>query len=116
MPETSYKVGDLVKCCVTGIEKYGFFVVTDEKYSGLVHISEMSEKFVKDVNDYVKIGENIVARIIGVDDEKKNLKLSIKNINYKTDGSSVLPLENGFEILNRKLPEWIAEALKKIDK
>ncbi len=116
MPDTIYKVGSLVECCVTGIEKYGFFVVTDENYSGLIHISEMSEKFVKDVNDYVAIGEKIVAKIIGIDTEKKNLKLSIKNINYKTDGSSILPLENGFEVLSQRLPEWIDEALKKIDK
>lgn len=113
MPESVYKVGDLVNCRVTGIEKYGFFVVTDKNYSGLVHISEMSEKFVKDVNDYVGVDEEIIAKVIDVDSVKKNLKLSIKNINYKTDGSSILPSENGFDSLSKKLPEWIEEALKR---
>ena len=65
---------------------------------------------------FIFLNENIVAKIIGIDTEKKNLKLSIKNINYKTDGSSILPLENGFEVLSQRLPEWIDEALKKIDK
>ena len=37
-----YKIGDIVSCVVSGIEPYGIFVVVDKKYSGLIHISEIS--------------------------------------------------------------------------
>ena len=107
-----YKVGDIVKCRVTGIEKYGFFVVTcdENKCSGLVHLSEMSESFVKDVNDFVVMDEEIFAKVIGMVEDNNNLRLSIKNINYNNDGSSNMKSENGFEILKDKLPQWIEEA------
>ena len=54
-----YEKGKIVTGCVTGIEKYGVFVGLDEFYSGLIHISEISRNFVKDVNDYVSVGETI---------------------------------------------------------
>ena len=41
-----YKKGEIVTGCVTGIEKYGIFVSLDEYYSGLIHISEISDFFV----------------------------------------------------------------------
>ena len=110
-----YKVGDIVKCRVTGIEKYGFFVVTcdDNKCSGLVHLSEMSESFVKDVNDYVVLDEEVFAKVIGTVEGNNNLRLSIKNINYNTDGSSSQKTENGFEVLKEHLPQWMEEAKKR---
>ena len=46
-----YKIGDIVKVRVTGIERYGIFVSVDSLYTGLIHISEISSSFVKDVND-----------------------------------------------------------------
>lgn len=104
-----YKIGDVVQCTVTGIEKYGFFVNVDDEYSGLVHISEVSEKFVRNVADFVVLNERIYASVIEVDEDNKQLKLSIKYINYRTDGSLVNN-DNGFLILRQNLPKWIEEA------
>ena len=42
MEKSTYNVGDVVTGCVTGIERYGIFVNLDNYYSGLVHISEIS--------------------------------------------------------------------------
>ena len=46
-----FKENDVVPVKVTGIQKYGAFVEIDDKYDGLIHISEISYGFVKDVND-----------------------------------------------------------------
>ena len=73
-----YEKGKVVTGQVTGIEKYGIFVSLDEFYSGLIHISEISDGFVKNVNDYVKVGETIRAVVVDVDDDNYHLKLSIK--------------------------------------
>ena len=75
-----YRTGSIVKCQVTGIEKYGAFVNIDGIYSGLIHISEISNGFVKDINDFLQIGEIIYTQILDVDEENNRLKLSIKNI------------------------------------
>ena len=104
-----YNVGDLVKGKVTGIEDYGFFLLLDDGYTGLVHISEMSEKFVKNIFDYVQLGEYINAIVIEVDNKIKKLKLSIKNIDYRIEDKKELEDQNGFSPLREKLPEWITE-------
>ena len=41
-----YKIGDTVKGKITGIQKYGIFVAVDNEYTGLIHISEISNAFV----------------------------------------------------------------------
>ena len=78
-----YQKGKIVQGVVTGIETYGAFVSFDEFYSGLIHISEISHGFVKNINEFVNIGDIINTEILDVDDTLFQLKLSIKNINYK---------------------------------
>ena len=58
---TKYGKGKIVRATVTGIEVYGIFVSLDEYYSGLIHISEISEQYVKNVQDYVNLNEKIKA-------------------------------------------------------
>ena len=109
-----YKKGDLVSGIVSGITKYGIFLNLENDYSGLIHISEISENFVRNVNDYINIKEKIWARIIEVDEKNKQLKLSIKNIDYKGDGKKIkVTDDNGFLPLKEKLDEWVA--LKKAE-
>ena len=91
-----FKPGDIIKGQVTGIENYGIFININAEYNGLIHISEISEGFVKDINDFVKIGETIYCKVLEVDEENCNLKLSIKNINYKArKGKGKFNYENG---------------------
>ena len=114
----NYKVGDITTGCVTGIENYGIFVSLDNYYSGLIHISEISDDFVKNVNDYVHIGETIKVRVLEVNSEECHLKLSIKNIEYKKKvvvrRKRIKETSLGFNTLEYKLPIWIEESLKKI--
>ena len=50
-----YENGKIIKGCVTGIESYGIFMSFDEYYSGLIHISEISKKFVRNFKYYFNI-------------------------------------------------------------
>ena len=77
------KKGRIVYGTVTGIETYGIFVSCDDYYTGLIHISEISHGFVKNINDFVKVGDIIFVEVLDVDEELGHLKLSIKNIEYK---------------------------------
>ena len=111
-----YNISDIVKGQVSGLEKYGIFVTFEGPYSGLIHISEISSGYVKEVKDYVNVGEEIYCKIIDIDEENKHLKLSIKDINYKTDGSSQKESEfvQGFKPLQEQLPIWTKEKLAEI--
>ena len=113
-----YEVGNIVKGTVSGITEYGIFLTLDDYYSGLIHISEISDGFVKNVGDYAKIGDVINAKIIEVDPSSNHLKLSIKNMNYNKKGKvkrrKIVETGSGFYALKVKLPVWIEENLKKI--
>lgn len=117
---TKYIKGKIVEARVTGIETYGIFVSLDEFYTGLIHISEISNNFVKNVHDYVRLGDTISVKIIGVDEDSNHLNLSIKNINYKKNSNSkrkkIVETSLGFKTLSYKLPIWIEESLKKFQK
>jgi general stress protein 13 len=114
-----YMKGRILKGVVTGIEHYGVFVQFDDYYSGLIHISEISDGFVRDPGDYVKVGEIINVKIIDVDDQLGHLKLSIKNIQYKekkiTKRRKIVETPLGFKTLSYHLPMWIEEGLKNIE-
>ena len=111
-----YKIGDVVKGKVTGIEKYGIFLLMDDGYTGLIHISEISEKFVKNVFDYVQLEEVITSKVIEVDEENKRLKLTIKNFDYRSEDKKRQDDINGFLLLKEKLPEWINEYKQNMEK
>lgn len=118
---TKYKEGKVVKGTVTGITNYGIFVSLDEYYSGLIHISEISHAFVKDVNDFVKVGETIYVEILEINNEEQHVKLSIKNIRYRIERvprkkKKIVETPNGYNTLFKYLPAWIEENLKNIQK
>lgn len=113
----NYKVGDVIDVVVTGIEKYGIFVNTENGFSGLIHISEISSLFVKNVLDYAKIGEVIKAKVLEVDEKKRHLKLSIKDFDYRISKKTkmkIVETKSGFSNLKKHLNVWIEEKLEEM--
>ena len=109
---SKYQKNEVIECVVTGIEEYGIFVGLDEYYSGLIHISEITDGFVSNINYYVKIGETIKARVLEVDDESCHVKLSIKDLDYrirKSRRTKIKEVGSGFAILQNNLDNWINE-------
>lgn len=115
---SKYKKGSIVKGIVTGIESYGIFVSFDEYYTGLIHISEISNKFVKNPKDIVNVGDEIEVEIIGVDDEQCHLNLSLKKFELKNKRrrKKIVETSSGFNTLALKLPIWINEQLNLVKK
>lgn len=107
---------EVVKGIVTGIEPYGIFVKIDDNNSGLIHISEISSKYVRNPSDFANIGDEIKAEIIETSNDG-HMKLSIKNLNeqknYIKKKRKIIETSLGFKTLNYKLPLWIDENLKK---
>jgi uncharacterized protein len=63
---------------VTNITKFGAFVDVGVKQDGLVHISQMADRFVKDPNDVVKMHQHVKVRVLEVDISRKRIQLSMK--------------------------------------
>lgn len=63
---------------VRNITDFGCFVDVGVKHDGLVHISEMSDKFVKNPSDIVSIGDIVKVKVIGIDQEKQKVRLSMR--------------------------------------
>jgi general stress protein 13 len=108
----NYKKDDIVKGKVTGIEEYGVFISVDDNVTGLIHISEISTAFVRNILDYVEIGEEIQAKVLEYDSKNKRLKLSIKDFDYRSNNSkkrNIHETKSGFENLHNALDKWIEE-------
>lgn len=73
-----FAIGTHVKGKITGIVDFGAFVEFDDGLEGLVHISELAWQRIDHPRDVVKIGDNVEAEIIGIDDSK--ISLSIKRL------------------------------------
>ena len=115
-----YRSGDIVEGIVTYIMPYGAFVHVDDQVSGLVHISEIHRGYVKNIEDFLKIGHFYDFMILQYDQQRGHLRLSykqvspyqrhrkhrryLKNLNRK----ELLPANKiGFNSLKEQLPKWI---------
>ena len=74
------KEGQLLTGTVRNITDFGAFVDIGVKHDGLVHLSELSDKFIKTPSDVVAIGDVVQVKVIEIDREKQKIKLSMKNI------------------------------------
>ncbi len=117
---SKYEKGKIIKGTVSGIESYGAFITLDEYYTGLIHISEISHGYVKNITDFMNIGDTIYVQILEVDNDTNHLKLSIKNINYKPEKirkyKKIIETPLGFKTLAYKLPKWIERSMETIKK
>ena len=113
----SIKENDVIKVRITGIQKYGAFATLPNHYNGLIHISEISYGYVKDISDFINIGDDIYAEVMNIDDDENKIKLSIKDIDYKKNGTRLKRMaetKSGFEPLKEHLDTWINQKIKEI--
>ena len=81
-PTEPVKVGDIVKGTVEHIAAYGAFVRLATGQKAMIHISELSQSFVKKVEDVLAVGQEVQAQVIKID-EKNRIDLSIKVLQAK---------------------------------
>ena len=87
-----YRIGQTVEGKVTGIQPYGAFVSLDRYTSGLIHISEISDGYVRDINRFVKVGDTVTVKIIDFDYQAQQARLSLKALNRPHARSRRRPL------------------------
>lgn len=122
-----FEIGSIVKGKITGIQPYGAFVALDDSTQGLIHISEVTHGFVKDINDYLKVGDEVNVKVISIDEEKGKVSLSIRATEEAPEKVDALKKSKaakkrqqvakqeveepkGFNTLKEKLEEWIEQS------
>ncbi|MEG0918363.1 MAG: bifunctional 4-hydroxy-3-methylbut-2-enyl diphosphate reductase/30S ribosomal protein S1 [Bacilli bacterium] len=76
--DENYQIGQVVSGKVVQIKEYGCFVELEPGLDGLVHISEVSHKRVANINDELNLGQEVSAKILEIDKDRKRISLSIK--------------------------------------
>ncbi len=93
------EVGSILEGKVTGITKFGIFVDLGENNVGMVHISEVASTFVKEIRDFVTVGQMVKVKILDINSDGK-ISLSMKQAaatttnNHKTHQNSASALKN----------------------
>lgn len=116
------KRGDIIDVKITGIQPYGAFASLPDNSTGLIHISEISDKFVKSIDSFVKVGEFIKVKVIDFDEETNHARLSLKAIDsryrrrnkrvyYKNPRRLTVETPNGFAPLALAMEDWLKQGI-----
>ena len=120
------EIGSILTGKVTGIQPYGAFVALEENTQGLVHISEITHGYVKDINDHLKVGDEVKVKVLSVDEGAGKIGLSIRATEEapvqqtvkakkpkKRQAAAIVPEVEGmqgFNTLKDKLQDWIDQS------
>lgn len=102
------KVGDIITVTPTGLKDFGVFCKCPNGFSGLIHISRITPKFVKSVSDYFTIGVDVQAEITAIDHAKSQLSLSTKEqgLVEKKQPSAITENGLGFAPVRDNVDSW----------
>ena len=91
--------GNILEGTVVNITSFGAFVEIEGKKTGLVHISEVADSFVKDIREHLNEQDKVIVKVISIDDNGK-ISLSIKQANVKK--KTVKPIEIDWDSESKK--------------
>lgn len=118
----NHNVGDIIKGTISGIKQYGVFVKFENTF-GFCHISNCSHKFIKNLNDLFTINQEVVAKIIEIDNEINRINVSIKdceNVEMKPKVNKPKEVKSPIQIETKKsekstFEDMLKDYLKKSD-
>jgi small subunit ribosomal protein S1 len=89
----NHRQGEVVEGTVTKLTNFGAFIELDEGIEGLVHVSEIADRHVKDPADELKVGDKLKVKILKVDADSHKISLSAKEAESPTPGRAREPVE-----------------------
>lgn len=112
-------IGQITTGKITGIQPYGAFVLLEEDWTGLIHISEISDGFVKDVENFIHIADVVQVKVLDIDKKNHQCRLSLKACQNRSRRSDkrkkidYLPeMKLGFKSIQDTMDQWIEKAKK----
>ena len=91
------KSGEIVEGTVKTITNFGAFIDLGEGKTGLVHISEVADGYVKDITEFLSQDQKVKVKILSIDEENKKITLSIKKVNETRRAEAPKSTEMSFE-------------------
>ncbi|MDR1572982.1 MAG: bifunctional 4-hydroxy-3-methylbut-2-enyl diphosphate reductase/30S ribosomal protein S1 [Clostridiales Family XIII bacterium] len=95
--DEKYHVGQIIYGKAVQIKDYGVFVELEPGLDGLVHISEIAFKRVNNISDELSVGQNVAAKILEIDKDRKRISLSIKETLERSDDAAQDLVDEDFE-------------------
>ncbi|MDO4670813.1 MAG: CvfD/Ygs/GSP13 family RNA-binding post-transcriptional regulator [Aerococcus sp.] len=123
--KAAYRIGQVVEGEVTGIQPYGIFVRLDATHQGLIHISEVKNTFVTEIDELFTLGSRLTVKIIDIDEYTKRLSLSLRALHpvrLPKRPPRLRPPRHaiadniGFQSLRSAMPTFIKDALRDIER
>ena len=98
------EVGDLVIATIEAITDYGAYAKLDEyNKRGLLHVSEISSSWIRNIRDFVREGQKAVLKVIRIDLEKGHIDLSLRRVTKRGKIKGVLRVTDVFEKICREI-------------
>lgn len=119
-----FEVGKIIEGTVLELRKYGAILAFEDDTRGLLHISEISDRYIHNIERFIQVGRTYHVKILEINEEGQFLKVSLKQItmedrlDYKTSGKKRFPVDESlidFSPLEESLPEWTKRQKDKIE-
>ena len=116
-----YEVGELIIGKVESVKPYALFLVFEDGSKGLLHISEISDSYIRDIEKFGTIGDEMRVKILSIDVHNGFMRVSYKQVpqedRYNTHSNDLRRVpdfgKESFKVLEEHLPGWIEETLAK---
>ena len=116
-----FQVGQIIIGKVESVKPYALFMSFEGDIKGLLHISEISDGYIRDIEKYGVVGDELKVKVLSIDPTNGFLRVSFKQVpseeSFTThkEGQKNSPIaeQGDFSPLAEKLPTWIEETLKK---
>ena len=73
------EVGSIVEGTIVRVKPFGAIVSLNENSQGLVHISQIANSFIQDINDFVKVGDVVKVKILSIEEDGRKISLSMRD-------------------------------------
>ncbi len=117
-----YQVGQIIIGKVYNVKPYALLMEFEDGVTGLLHISEISDSYIRDIERYGTIDDEIKVKILSIDDDNGFLRVSFKQVPAEESYSShtnkrCAPVMSDYEFspLKEKLDDWIKRAYEEIE-
>jgi len=95
--KNTYNVDDVIKGKVVSLPAFGAFVTVIDGIDGLVHISQIANKRINKPSDVLKVGDEVEAKIVGIDYENKRVSLSMRALIEETEADEQAQIVEEYE-------------------
>ena len=114
-----HQVDELIVGTVTTVKPYALFLAFEDGTQGLLHISEISDSYIRDIEKFGSKGDQMKVKVLSIDETNGFMRVSLKKVpseeafNTHSNNKRKAPevTNEDFKTLEQKLPEWIEQTL-----